>query len=106
MPCWWLAQPPSVRPWRASSPRWRPWTLASNGFRDTSRLAASDVTMMSDILMTNQRAILDALALFRAQLDALEAAIRSSDEAALRGILGRARQVRIDWFKMWSAPSE
>jgi prephenate dehydrogenase len=82
------------------------WTLASNGFRDTSRLAAGDVTMMSDILLTNQNAILDALALFRAQLDALETAIRSSDEAALRGILGRARQVRIDWFKKWSAPSE
>ena len=82
------------------------WTLASNGFRDTSRLAASDVTMMGDILFTNQDAILEALALFRAQLDALETAIRSSDEAALRGILAHARQIRIDWFKMWSAPSE
>jgi prephenate dehydrogenase len=37
------------------------WDVAASGFRDTSRLAASDVTMMLDILLTNRGAVLEAL---------------------------------------------
>jgi prephenate dehydrogenase len=76
-----------------------PWKLAAGGFRDTSRLAASDVTMMADILLTNREAVLDALRLFDAQLIALREALQSSDEQALRGILDGARQTRIDWAR-------
>jgi prephenate dehydrogenase len=32
------------------------WALAASGFRDTSRVAASDVDMMLDILLTNRHA--------------------------------------------------
>jgi prephenate dehydrogenase len=78
-----------------------PWTVASTGFRDTSRLASSNVTMMNDILMANREAILDALVLFDAQLHSLGEAIQSSDEGALRGILETARKTRDDWFKTW-----
>src|SRR5207249_2103753 len=74
-----------------------PWKLASSGFRDTSRLAASDVTMMGDILLTNRQAVLDALKLFGAQLTSLEDALQSADERRLRGILDSARQTRLDW---------
>lgn len=76
-----------------------PWKLASSGFRDTSRLAASDVTMMADILLTNRETVLDALRLFSAQLASLEEALQASDEAALRGILDSARQTRINWAR-------
>ena len=37
------------------------WTLAASGFRDTSRLAASDVTMLLDILKSNRAEVLQAL---------------------------------------------
>jgi prephenate dehydrogenase len=37
------------------------WDLAASGFRDTSRLSASDVDMMLDTLLTNRSAVLDWL---------------------------------------------
>jgi prephenate dehydrogenase len=74
-----------------------PWKLASSGFRDTSRLAGSDLTMMGDILMTNREAVLDALKIFEIQMQSLESAVRTSDEATLRGILGDARTARLHW---------
>jgi prephenate dehydrogenase len=83
-----------------------PWKLASSGFRDTSRLAASDVTMMGDILLTNREAILDALKLFGAQLASLEEALQSSDEGRLRGILDSARQTRLDWARFQNRAEE
>ena len=36
------------------------WEVAASGFRDTSRLAASDLRMMVDILLTNRAAVLKA----------------------------------------------
>ena len=38
------------------------WDIVAGGFRDTSRVAGSDVTMMLDILLTNRAHVLDALA--------------------------------------------
>jgi prephenate dehydrogenase len=75
------------------------WKLAAGGFRDTSRLAASDVTMMEDILLTNRDAVLDALKLFGAQLAGLSTALEASDEPVLRGILDSARQTRLNWAR-------
>ena len=46
------------------------WELAASGFRDTSRLAASDVTMMLDILLTNRAAVGETLSRFAHQLSA------------------------------------
>jgi prephenate dehydrogenase len=74
-----------------------PWKLASSGFRDTSRLAGSDITMMGDTLLTNREAVLDALRVFRTQLDILESILQMADERALRGILDSARQARLEW---------
>ncbi len=42
--------------------------LASSGFRDTSRLAASEIEMMLDILLTNRQAVEEALAAFEAHV--------------------------------------
>ena len=74
------------------------WQLAASGFRDTSRLAASDVKMMCDILRTNRTEILSALAAGRAELDRLAALIESQDEAALYSALAQARQRRMQLF--------
>jgi prephenate dehydrogenase len=83
-----------------------PWHLAASGFRDTSRLAGSNVSMMGDTLLTNRSAVLTTLAAFRQQLDHLESALKSSDEAALHAILETSRQARLEWLKMSVNPSE
>ncbi len=78
------------------------WELASTGFRDTSRLAGSDPVMMGDTLLTNREAVIDALALFRQQLEQIEGILLSSDEDQLRAILAVTRQLRLDWFVQWN----
>ena len=45
--------------------------LAASGFRDTTRLAASEVEMMLDILLTNSEAVRSSLDLFQTKLDTL-----------------------------------
>jgi prephenate dehydrogenase len=70
------------------------WSLASSGFRDTSRLAGSDVEMMLDILLTNREAVVDWLARYAVQLDQLRSAIAAGDEANLRELLAAAQRTR------------
>lgn len=54
-------------------------TLASSGFRDTSRLAASQTEMMLDILLTNRQGVEEALDLFEAQLGRARALLADLD---------------------------
>jgi len=63
------------------------WDVAASGFRDTSRLSASDVTMMLDILLTNRKAVLAALQAHEAKLRVLAHLVESGDEAGLRATL-------------------
>ncbi|HBY95430.1 MAG: prephenate dehydrogenase/arogenate dehydrogenase family protein [Ardenticatenaceae bacterium] len=70
------------------------WTLAASGFRDTSRLAASDERMILDILRTNVTALRRALASAREELDALDAALAADDESLLRSLLRPAAEQR------------
>jgi prephenate dehydrogenase len=73
------------------------WELAASGFRDTSRLAASDVTMMVDILLTNRDAVLDAVGDCRKELDDLARLLEDGDEEGLRGRLRALRESRTAW---------
>jgi len=75
------------------------WGLASSGFRDTSRLAASDVTMMLDILLTNRIAICDALHEYSAYLDRLADLLAVGDEDGLYDLLGAAHDRRSVMFQ-------
>jgi prephenate dehydrogenase len=75
------------------------WNLAASGFRDTSRLAASEVTMMLDILITNQEPVLDALSRCQAQLGSLVGLIQSGDEQALRKKLSDISTCRRELFQ-------
>jgi len=68
--------------------------LSAGGYRDTTRLAASDVGMMLDILLTNREQVLASLSTFREQLDDLVALLRSADETGLRHYLEQARRER------------
>lgn len=72
------------------------WKLASSGFRDTTRLAASGVEMMLDVMLTNASMIDDWLAAFSIQLDELRQALNAADEAALRTALTMAQSRRRD----------
>ena len=74
-------------------------SLAASGFRDTSRLAASDVTMMLDILLTNRENVTDLLRTCGHYLDELANLIAAGEEPALRLRLERASESRRGWFK-------
>jgi prephenate dehydrogenase len=75
------------------------WQMAASGFRDTTRLAASDLAMMSDILLTNRAAVLKALAAYKTELDTLTNAIESGDATTLRSVLEGAQHKRSELFK-------
>ncbi|OQA46774.1 MAG: prephenate dehydrogenase [Chloroflexi bacterium ADurb.Bin325] len=70
------------------------WTLAASGFRDTSRVAASDVDMMLDVLLSNRQNVMDWLQAYARQLASLYAALSEQDEAALRRQLAAAQERR------------
>ncbi len=73
------------------------WELAASGFRDTSRLAASDVTMMLDILLTNREPLLPLLQEARKELGRLADTLEQEDEEGLREMLAAARTARREW---------
>jgi len=74
------------------------WEIVAGGFRDTSRVSGSDVTMMLDILMTNREKVLDALAAFGTQMRHLTHLIENRDEQELRALLSRIRDTRREMF--------
>ncbi len=58
------------------------WNIAASGFRDTSRLAGSNPTMMRDIVLTNRDVIAEQLLVYRGHLDALLAMLDDADRLA------------------------
>ena len=74
------------------------WEVMAGGFRDTSRVAASDVTMWLDILLTNAEPVLAAIRDVQFALDQLTALLERRDEAGLRALLGAAAQARKSHF--------
>ena len=73
------------------------WELAAGGFRDTSRVAASDTQMFLDILLTNRAAVLEQLDRFTCELGAVRELLAAEDEAGLREKLDGSRGVRSWW---------
>ncbi len=70
------------------------WEVMAGGFRDTSRVSASDETMWTDILLTNPGPILSAIRDAQFALDQLGALVERGDEAGLRAALGAAARAR------------
>ena len=64
------------------------------GFRDLTRIAASDPTMWRDVFLTNKEATLDILGRFTEELFALQRAIRLGDGAHLHAYFTRTRAIR------------
>ena len=64
------------------------------GFRDFTRIAASDPTMWRDVFLTNKEATLEILGRFTEELFALQRAIRQSDGDHLYDYFTRTRSIR------------
>jgi len=64
------------------------------GFRDFTRIAASDPTMWRDVFLTNKEATLEILGRFTEELFALQRAIRTGDGDHLHEYFTRTRAIR------------
>ena len=71
--------------------------MAGPGFRDFSRIAASDPAVWRDILCANRTEVLAQLAHFRASLAQFEAAMQQSDTTGLQQLIQQASDVRSGW---------
>jgi cyclohexadieny/prephenate dehydrogenase len=67
---------------------------SAGGFRDFTRIAASDPTMWRDVFLANKDAVLEVLGRFSEDLSALQRAIRWGDGDQLFNTFTRARRVR------------
>ena len=67
---------------------------SAGGFRDFTRIAASDPTMWRDVFLSNREAVLDMLQRFTEDLTALQRAIRVGDGAQLFDHFTRTRAIR------------
>ena len=67
---------------------------SASGFRDFTRIAASDPTMWRDVFLTNKEATLDILGRFTEELFALQRAIRMGDGDTLHAYFTRTRAIR------------
>jgi prephenate dehydrogenase len=74
--------------------------LVGPGFRDTTRLAASNLEMMTDILLTNREHVLEALEEYIARLEALAQRVREGDEARLKVLLTEGRRGRQELLEL------
>ena len=71
--------------------------LAGPGFRDFSRIAASDPHVWRDILLANRDEVLHQSALMRAALHEFELAMQAGDAGQLQRLIDEASQTRSRW---------
>jgi len=69
--------------------------LAAGGFRDLTRLAASQPSLWSSILVANRDEVASAIDLFTSRLRSLREAVLLGDEAAVESVFDRAKQARL-----------
>ena len=72
-------------------------SLGGPGFRDFTRIAASDPTVWRDILMSNREELLKQTACFRQSLEAMEHVIKSGNTEAIEGLIRMASDARSTW---------
>ncbi|GGE71245.1 3-phosphoshikimate 1-carboxyvinyltransferase [Streptosporangium jomthongense] len=75
---------------------------AAGGFRDFTRIAASDPVMWHDIFLSNRDAVLRVIDHFTQDLDQLRTAIAEQDGATLLRVFSRAKAAREHFSKMLS----
>lgn len=67
---------------------------SAGGFRDFTRIAASDPVMWRDVFLNNREAVLEMLGRFSEDLSVLQRAIRWGDGDQLETMFARAREIR------------
>jgi prephenate dehydrogenase len=72
-------------------------SLAGPGFRDFTRIAASDPAVWRDILLANREEVLKQTQRFRHSLDALEHVVRAGNSQALEDLIRTAAEGRGGW---------
>ncbi|WP_119153044.1 prephenate dehydrogenase [Caldimonas tepidiphila] len=72
-------------------------SLAGPGFRDFTRIAASDPSIWRDILLANREEVLKQASRFRHTLEALEHAMKLGNGDALEELIRNASQARSHW---------
>jgi prephenate dehydrogenase len=72
-------------------------SLAGPGFRDFTRIAASDPKVWRDIMVSNREELLAQSKIFQRNLQALELMISSGNSEALEGLLEQASNTRANW---------
>ena len=68
--------------------------FSAGGFRDFTRIAASDPTMWRDVFLNNREAVLEMLGRFTEDLTALQRLIRYGDGDKLFDLFTRTRAIR------------
>jgi prephenate dehydrogenase len=77
-------------------------SLAGPGFRDFTRIAASDPKVWRDIMLSNREEVLAQSKLFQQQLQAFDALIESGNSAALEALIQQASLARTQWHMVQS----
>ncbi|NKE65962.1 prephenate dehydrogenase/arogenate dehydrogenase family protein [Ramlibacter sp. RBP-2] len=72
-------------------------SLAGPGFRDFTRIAASDAKMWRDILLANKQELLEQCSAFRRSLQAMELMIETGNGDGLEEVIDKASQTRANW---------
>jgi len=72
-------------------------SLAGPGFRDFTRIAASDAKMWRDILLANKQELLEQCSAFRRSLQAMELMIETGNGDGLEEVIDKASQTRAIW---------
>ena len=72
-------------------------SLAGPGFRDFTRIAASEPKVWRDILMANRQELLAQSKVFRTMLGAMEAMLDSGNADALESLITKASETRARW---------
>ena len=68
--------------------------FSAGGFRDFTRIAASDPVMWRDVFLNNREAVLEMLSRFNEDLSALQRAIRWGEGETLEALFRRTRDIR------------
>lgn len=72
-------------------------SLAGTGFRDFTRIAASDPKLWRDVMLANRKELLAQSAAFRQALQAMETLIEAGDSDGLEALVQQASHARAHW---------
>ena len=75
--------------------------FAAGGFRDFSRIAASDPIMWRDIFKANRSEVIKALDRFLEEISSLRQLVSNGDSDAMEKVFKRARKARNDYLKQF-----